>query len=184
MKTKTKSDLELNLILIKNEINFIQIELIKHESFKAPEVQQTLRGLMSTIVTYRPDIYLNWSIIDSDPELTDNLKDLHILKDRELKQDPTDHGLKFALSRFMGDIIDLEFSLVYNDIDNENVQHYLIGLIKTIVVKDLSIFLVDLKKYNVYDYYENLIRSNIDEIELSKFLFNRDQSLYLIELAK
>lgn len=184
MKTKTKSDLGLNLILIKNEINFIQIELIKHESFKAESVQKALRELMGTIVTYRPDIYLNWCTIDNDPELTDHLKDLHLLKDKELKQDPTNNGLKFALNKFMYDIVSLEFSLIYNDLDNENVQYYLIDLIKTIVVKDLSIFLVDLKKYNVYDYAENLIRSNIDEIELSKFLFNRDQSLYLIELAK
>ena len=96
----------------------------------------------------------------------------------------------FTIKDYLTQALVLEFDpniqrmYLYNDIDNENVQHYLIGLIKTIVVKDLSIFLVDLKKYNVYDYYENLIRSNIDEIELSKFLFNRDQSLYLIELAK
>ena len=183
MKNKEKKDLELNLILIKNEINFIQIELIKHGTFKAPEVQQVLRGLMSTIVTYRPDNYINWCTIDNDPELTDNLKDLHLLKNKELKQDPTDNGLKFALNRFNTDINNIEFSCIYNNLDNENLQYYLIDLIKTIVVKDLSIYLVNLKKYNVYDYNESLIKSNIDEIELSRFLFNKDQSLYLIELA-
>lgn len=183
MKTKSLKDLELNLILIKNEINLIQIELIKNDTYKADSVQKALRGLMSIIVTYRPDVYICWEVVDSDPELINELKNIQNSKDSIDKKDKSESGFKFALNRFNSVINDIEFSAAYNELNNANLQHYLLQLILVIVNYDLSIFLVDLKKYNVYDYYENLIKANINEIELSKFLANKDMSLYLIELA-
>ena len=183
MKTKSLKDLELNLILIKNEINFIYIELIKHDTYKADSVQKALRGLMSVILTYRPDVYIDWSIVDSDPELINELKNIQKSKDRLINKDNSEKGFRFALNRFNSVITDLEFSACYNDLNNENLQHYLLQLISVIVNYDLSIFLIDQKKYNVYDYADNLIKANINEIELSRFLANRDSDLYLIQLA-
>lgn len=183
MKTKSLKDLELNLILIKNEINFIHIELIKHDTYKADSVQKALKGLMSVIVTYRPDIYINWSIVDSDPELINELKNIQKSKDSIGKKDNSERGFKFALQRFNAVMTDIEFSACFNKLDSVDLQYYLLQLISVIVSYDLSIFLVDQKKYNVYDYADNLIKANINEIELSRFLANRDSDLYLIQLA-
>lgn len=135
-----KNDLELGLILISNEINYVQLELIKHQTYDNVLVQKAIKSLMNSIIISQVDKFIDFTIIDNNDQLLEQLHEIPIYKKKkEIVASNT--NLKFALSQLSQSIRDLQFSLIYNKIENVNVQHYIIRLLKYLVKIDLTIYL-------------------------------------------
>jgi hypothetical protein len=146
MKNQNKKDLELGLILISNEINYVMLELIKYENYDNMLVQKGIKALMNSIVIAKVETFLNYDIIDNNEELINELSEFSLFK-KSKETTPSNNNLKFALHRYVSCIKDLQFSLIYNELENINTQHYIIRLLKYLVKEDLTIYLTTNKVF-------------------------------------
>lgn len=146
MKNVNKKDLELNLILLSNEINYVMLELIKYENYDNMLVQKSLKALMNTIVIAKFETFLNYEVIDNNEDLVNEINELPFFKQNKEKT-PSNTNLKFALLRYCSCLRDLQFSLIYNELEHSNAQHYLIRLLKYLVKEDLTIYLTTNKVF-------------------------------------
>lgn len=146
MKNVNKKDLELNLILLSNEINYVMLELIKYDNYYNVLVQKSLKALMNTIVIAKFETFLNYEVIDNNENLINEINDLPFFKQNN-EVTPSNNNLKFALHRYVSCVDDLQFSLIYNDLDYPNTQHYIIRLLKYLVKEDLTIYLTTNKVF-------------------------------------
>ena len=141
MKNESKKDLELGCVLISNEINYVTLELIKFDNYDNLLVQKGIKALMNSIVIAKVETFLNFDVIDGDDKLTNEVNELPFFKQSK-ETTPSNNNLKFALHRIAECVRGLQWSLIYNDLKDENVQHYLIRLLKHLVKEDLTIYLV------------------------------------------
>lgn len=146
MKNVNKKDLELNLILLSNEINYVMLELIKYDNYDNMLVQKSLKALMNTIVIAKFETFLNYDIIDNNEDLINEINELPFFKQTK-EVIPSNNNLKFALHRYVSCVKDLQFSLIYNELDYSNTQHYIIKLLKYLVKEDLTIYLTTNKVF-------------------------------------
>jgi len=146
MKNQNKKDLELGLILISNEINYVMLELIKYENYDNMLVQKGIKALMNSIVIAKVETFLNYDIIDNNEELINELSEFSLFK-KSKETTPSNNNLKFALHRYVSCVKDLQFSLIYNELKHSNTQHYIIRLLKYLVKEDLTIYLTTNKVF-------------------------------------
>lgn len=141
MKNDNKKDLELGLILISNEVNYVLLELIKFENFDNLLVQKSIKGLMNSIVISKIETFLNYDIISNNEDLINEVNELPLFK-KSKEITPSNNNLKFALLRYSECIRGLQFALIYNELNDINTQHYIIRLLKYLVKEDLTIYLI------------------------------------------
>jgi hypothetical protein len=138
MKNQNKKDLELGCILISNEINYVMLELIKFDNYDNMLVQKGIKALMNSIVIAKVETFLNYEVIDNNEELINEVNELPFFRQSK-ETTPSNTNLKFALHRYISCIKDLQFSLIYNELEHSNTQHYIIRLLKYLIKEDLTI---------------------------------------------
>ena len=141
MKNQNKKDLELGCILISNEINYVMLELIKFDNYDNMLVQKGIKALMNSIVIAKVETFLDYDVIDNDDKLINELSEFSLFK-KSKETTPSNNNLKFALHRINECVRGLQWSLIYNELNDSNTQHYLIRLLKHLVKEDLTIYLV------------------------------------------
>lgn len=140
MKNVNKKDLELNLILLSNEINYVMLELIKYDNYDNMLVQKSLKALMNTIVIAKFETFLDYDVIDNNDKLINELSEFSLFK-KSKEITPSNNNLKFALHRINECVSGVQWALIYNELNDSHTQHYLIRLLKYLVKEDLTIYL-------------------------------------------